>query len=370
MKIGLLTHTPAQNYGGILQAVALYSYLTEVGHDVTLVDKVHVVSFWKRVASIFLEIVPFQNFKNKRSTKIKREQLKAFIRSNLPTVSGPIKTITDLKCLVESQHFDAVIVGSDQVWRYQFINDGNYEVYFLNFEVDFNLKKISYAASFGKGEWEAPSEILTVTDALSKFDAVSVREKGGVAICRDVFGLENCECVLDPTMLVGADFYEKFLPSFSIELNEKKLVTYILDTSDEKSKTISTIIGHLEEEDGMPYTQTNLSEMIYGRFHSVEEWLWQIKNADFVVTDSFHGVAFCLLFGKEFIVIGNTHRGIDRIESLLETLEVCGRLIVSEKQLSDQSFVPIDYQKVSCLLNELRHLSSVFLSNSLSGRCE
>src|SRR5690606_25520592 len=104
MKIGLLTLTPAENYGGILQAVALYSYLSEGGHDVTLIRKVHYVPKWRKLISKLISALPVKTKwklqANKRSAKIQR--LKPFLDKYLPKQSGPIITPRDLKQLADA----------------------------------------------------------------------------------------------------------------------------------------------------------------------------------------------------------------------------------------------------------------------------
>lgn len=365
MRIGLLTHTPGDNYGGVLQAVALYSYLTNANHDVMLINKVHKFPLWKRVATSLLEKIPFQNFRNKRYSAIKRAKLRPFIRKHLPLTSSPIVTLLELKELVIKHRFDAVIVGSDQVWRYHYINDGNFEVYFLDYEVDFQSKKIAYAASFGVSEWEEPNNIDVVTAALAKFDAVSVREEQGRSICEKTFNLSKCECVLDPTMLVETVFYDQFLSQFKKINTNRKLVTYILDKSRKKKKIINSIKMMYGEKDNEAYLETDLSFAGSKSAYSVNDWLWHIKTADVVVTDSFHGVVFSILFKKDFYVIGNMQRGIDRIANVLASFGIEGRLLINFEDLDFERPAPIDYQRIHSSINRRRHMSETFLRDAL-----
>lgn len=365
MKIALLTLSPSHNYGGILQAVALYSYLESLGHEVTLINKKLHQSRWKEIFIKILEIVPFQNIKQKRLVAKKTTKLKLFVDSYLPRKSEKIISVVDLRCLIEGGNFDAVVVGSDQVWRYQYIKDGHHDVYFLGFQSSRCIKKIAYAASFGKDEWEEPGCISEISSFLKQFDAISTREKSGVSLCQNTFNVLGVENTLDPTMLVGSDFYDKYLVGLPGAAQGKILVTYILDESESKKTFISEVKAALEADDDV-YKQINLSDQEFGGFYSVEQWLWYIKNSDFVVTDSFHGMVFSILFGKQFIVIGNRERGLSRFLDLLESLNLNDRLVLLE-QVHDVCLpLKIDFNEVNKRLSVLRNSSESFLRKSLS----
>lgn len=366
MKVALLTLTPTHNYGGILQAVALYYYLKSMGHDVTLVNKKLYMPLWKRVIFKALEVIPFQNIKNIRADSRKAKQFKPFIDTHLPSRSGVVITPQDLERLVKTERFDAVIVGSDQVWRYQYIKDGFHTLYFLDFNLNFPVKKVSYAASFGKDEWELPEEVGRISKLLEKFDAVSTREKSGVDLCKNTFGFHGAQHVLDPTFLVGAEFYTRFLEGFRKESSSNRtLVTYVLDKSKEKQQVILSIKNNLEARESS-YKRVDLLEERGKKYRSVEEWLWEIKNADFVITDSFHGMVFSILFKKQFLVIGNPQRGMARFSSLLDLLGLQSRLLSSSDMASARVTELIDYDIVDMKCFQPIIKSKKFLSQVLT----
>lgn len=365
MKIGVLTLTPKNNYGGILQATALCYHLESQGHDVVLINKVR----FKRpllasIAMKLLEWLPFQNIKNKRQDYLKTKLLKPFLKKYLPRKSRKIVSAQDLQKLVEDEGFDAVIVGSDQVWRYQYIKDGHHNVFFLDFETTRHIKKIAYAASFGKDEWEATEHTAQISRLLRNFDAISTREKSGVDLCENIFGVVGALRVLDPTMLVDAEFYERFFDDCDKSTNPKTIATYILDRSDEKQEIVIATKASLKPIIG-PLQHLNLSEKVNNRFYSVEEWLWHIKNAEYIVTDSFHGMVFSIIFEKQFIVIGNEKRGLSRFSDLLNAIGLSSRLLLDKKNLSIIIESKIDYSIPIKKISLLKEISSLFLLDQI-----
>lgn len=364
MKIAILTLTPSHNYGGVLQAVALYSYLEGLGHNVVMVNKKLYQPLWKIVATKLLEQVPFQNLKNKRAIAKKTARLKIFIDKYLPNKSKKIVSKEDLCHLIETEKFDAIVVGSDQVWRYQYINDGHHNVYFLDVELSYPIKKIAYAASFGKDQWEAPHCVVEISQLLGRFDVISTREKSGVLLCKNIFGVSDAQNTLDPTMLVGAGFYNRFLVGYCGKQVKKTIVTYILDESESKRNIISNITTRLEGDKGV-LQQISLADQERNNFYSVEEWLWHMKNADFVITDSFHGMVFSILFEKQFVVIGNEERGLSRFTDLLDALDLEERLLFSGKNNYECLKTKINYSKIAEKLKVLQEFSEAFLKESL-----
>ena len=365
MKIGLLTLTPSHNYGGILQTVALYSYLESLGHEIILIDS-RVVPIWRKLIIKVLEITPFQNIKNKRELKLKPSQLTPFVKEHLPNVSERIYHSAHLKQLVEKNKFDAIVVGSDQVWRYQYIKGKDYSVYFLNFKVDFPVKKIAYAASFGNDIWEAPAEIEKIKTLMKEFNAVSVREKSGIDLCRDLFDFKDGKYVLDPTMLVGDEFYEKFIVGDVSAVAKTPIVVYILDENDSKTEIVNSVANNKSTANkSLPIV--NLSEKYNGKFYSVEDWLSNIKNANFVITDSFHGMLFSILFKKQFLVIGNQQRGLTRVTSFLSIVGLESRLFLPEKSFDLEGAINsiIDYENITLEIEKLRAISRQFLLDAL-----
>ena len=373
MKIGILTLPLRDNYGGILQAVALYRYLHNQGHDVVLIYKesAYTKLWWKKVLEEILIQIPFHNFKNIKTNhklKIEWQKRKAFhrpfVENEIYKISQNLYTKSDLEIFAKKEKFDAIIVGSDQVWRKAYINDKYYKSYFLDFVDGTKTKKIAYAASFGKDYWEGKEDIDDISKLLSDFTAVSTREKSGVAICKNSFGFDNAKHVLDPTMLMDKEFYiNEIISKYDTSrVSKGGLLTYVLDEEDEKKEIIDFVKENLKIDKVTHLKGFNSLNIIY----TVPEWLASFSNADFIVTDSFHGMVFSIIFEKDFVVIGNEGRGMDRFLSLLDLIVLEDRLILNKSQLCKAKLEKIDFLKVKEVLNKERKISEEFLERALN----
>jgi len=360
-KIGLLTHPLASNFGGVLQATVLYNYLTDLGFDVVLIQKFPALPFRLKVALKVLSHMPFQNIKNIRVNEKIRKRNMEFIKKFIPNRTARLYTTTQLREMALAEQLDAIVVGSDQVWRMKYIDDGYFENYFLDFIEGLDIKRIAYAASFGKDYWEAPEKNHVVTSLLNKFDAISTREVSGVNICKESFGCIDCQVVLDPTLLVDGGFYNRFWESPLAHGKSKKISCYILDEHWYKNKLINTVY----QEFGVGWELVNAKGD--HSLNGVSQWLKSLAEADFVITDSFHGLAISIVFKKEFIVIGNTERGLSRFHSLLGQLGLADRLVLDgeNNDIVRLAHEKIDYESVNAELEKLRRFSDGFLRQAL-----
>ncbi len=373
MKIGILTLPIAENYGGILQAVALYRYLHNQGHDVVLIYKDSYQKPLKKIVKEILLKIPFHNLKNIKTNHekyIEYQKRKAFHRTfvekEIFKISENLYTKEDLENFVNKENFDAVIVGSDQVWRKAYINDKHYKSYFLDFVDGTKTKKIAYAASFGKDYWEGKDDIEDIAKLLSDFKAVSTREKSGLAICKNSFGFNDAKHVLDPTMLMDKEFYiNEIISKYDTSrVSKAELLTYVLDEEDEKKEIIDFVKDNLKIDKANHLKGFNSSKTTY----SVPEWLASFSNADFIVTDSFHGMVFSIIFEKYFLVIGNEGRGLDRFVSLLTLLGLEDRLILNKSELNIEKLKKIDFVNVKEILNKEQKISEDFLERALNDK--
>ena len=194
MKSVTVTTHKAVNYGAVLQCYALMSKLEELGHEVLIIDRL------PRDQGILRQL--YHRF----SYKYYISWLK-FARFNRQWLIPKTKryiTQRSLEKFESNEKLDAVIVGSDQVWRWEIMGYN----YFLDFIRKGNIRKYAYAASFGLSHWESQElELSQVKLLLKEFDAISVREQSGVTICNQVFGVP-AQLVIDPTLLYDSDYYQ------------------------------------------------------------------------------------------------------------------------------------------------------------------
>lgn len=384
MKIAILTQPLNTNYGGILQCYALQTVLEEMGHSVTVLNRRFARPGFKqtmmRLASLAKCIVRicvlgrkdialmnpwsenYDTHKLSEAEKMRNSEIRRFIREYIH-LSRPLRSSKGLRKYVEAGNFDCVLVGSDQVWRE--IYSPCIEDFFLGFlpEDDKRLK-ITYAASFGTADEPISAEHLKDCVRLAKrFSAISVRERSGVEIMRNDFGLD-ATLHLDPTLLLSADQYK-----FPVKETEKGcMVSYILDETEDKKEIIDDVASALQLKNKKLRIVNSCNEGGRVVFPSIEEWLASFANADFVVTDSFHGCVFSIINHKTFIPIANKDRGLERFTSLLGTFGLMDRLIFSHEDFISKKallFQSIDYTNVNNKLHEIKQESVDYLENNL-----
>ncbi len=263
------------------------------------------------------------------------------------------RRIVNFESLTEGE-YDAFIVGSDQVWRPSY--NQHLEQAFLNFTENWkNVKRIAYAASFGVDNWEFTKKQTEECKRLvQKFDFVSVREDTAVNLCKEHLGIEATH-VLDPTLLLSANDYQKLIDGLKIS-DSPYVFSYLLDESEEKIDILEDISKRLNlpvrkiklEKDISKIPMSKLKSLTYP---SIQEWLASFAQADFVVTDSFHGTVFSIIFNKPFVVLPNKGRGVARFESLLKDISLENR-IFSDFLISDILYEEFPFQINSVLFQK------------------
>ena len=364
MKIAILTQPLYNNYGGILQNYALQTYLRRQGHETTTVNFAHTplklsvphfrLSVGKRTLQKILgrDIRYIDPIRQDRETFRVDMHQQRFIATHIRKLDIH-PPLTPEFC--DQHHYDAYIVGSDQVWR------PFYSPCITNFYLDFAqnspARKIAYAASFGVDHWEAKPELTQTLAALAvKFNAISVRETSGVDLCRQYLNVAACH-VIDPTMLLSAEDYLQL--ASSADTQESHIVSYILDYSPAKKTICESIAGRCA---------TPLQRIgIRGKngYQSIEDWLQAIAHARLVVTDSFHGTVFSILFNRPFITIANETRGETRLRSLLQMFGLESRLRSENTMRFDRLDTDNDWNDVNTRLEAYRTKAGIFLDQAL-----
>lgn len=370
MRIGILTLPLHTNFGGILQAYALQTVLERLGHDVIVFGKPKElkIPLWKMLLLYSIRI--FKKYiLGKRYVRIFHEK---WINKNHSIISQHTQhfideyihyiTPVDFYSL-NSNRYDAIIVGSDQIWRpkyYPIIENA-----YLEFAVDWKIKRIAYAASFGTSEWEyTPGQTKKCKKLVQKFDAVSVRELSAVNLCKKHLNV-NALHVLDPTMLLDKQDYIRIFETAQTPKSPGNLLVYILNETPE----INELVKNVAKERGLisfivnaiAKNNVSLEEQIQP---PVEKWLRGFYDADFVVTDSFHACVFSIIFGKPFIAYCNKNMSLSRFESLLALFSLEDRLTTSS---TVKSMTDIDWYKVEKKLESLRNESNNFIKKNLIG---
>ena len=374
MKIGILTHILSTNYGGLLQNYALQTILRELGHKPVTLNhkdadplKTKILSVASRVVRTLKgEKIPLRIWPTKKERDVMAQNVAPFTHKYINTTPEfKMRYIS----LYAPKDLDAIIVGSDQVWNVKYIKP--IEQFFLSDFQNTCIKRIAYAASFGMNTWQyTKSETINCSNLAKQFNAISVRETSGIGYCKDYLDVD-AELVLDPTLLISPDYYVNLVEKADLEsLPSKTMMVYILDKSPYKVAIIKYISSGLgltthsvmAEEQFKDVGRSQLCRCIYPR---VERWIQGFMESEFVVTDSFHGTVFSIIFNKPFIALLNKNRGSDRFTSLLNMLNLDSRLATTIDEASKALQSEINYKEVNQLLQVQRMKSIDFLKNSL-----
>lgn len=360
MRIGILTLPLHTNYGGIIQAYALQTVLERMGHEVCLIEKtpyLHIPTwkaplvYGKRVLKNMIGRPCPIFYEHQANRKIRYEN--PIIRQNTDKfINKYIKRrIVNDFSEIKEKDFDAIVVGSDQIWRPKYFHQ--IEHAYLDFTKGWDIKRIAYAASFGTDTWEYSTEQERRCAALiKKFNAVSVREDSAVGLCKEHFGVDAIQ-LLDPTMLLSPNDYIKLFETAAIDRSQGTLLCYLLDDSKEKSGIVDKVANAkglvpFRVNSKVEDKTASISERIQP---SVEQWLRGFYDAEYVVTDSFHACVFSILFNKPFIVVGNASRGLSRFISLMRLFGLEDRLLLKDVE---QCTVDIDWNRLDLILKKER----------------
>lgn len=383
MKIGILTQPLANNYGGLLQNFALQQVLKRMGHDPLTIDWNASDSLkeklWRKKQGILFKfgvkgVERPLFYPSMADDRIISRNTDYFINKyiertkTIKSESGFNKAAKELKC-------NAFIVGSDQVWRPGY--NGFPKAMFLDFAEGMDVLRIAYAASFGTSKWEFTPEMTQECSRLAKkFDLITVREKSGIDLCREHLGVEATH-VLDPTMLLNREDYEKIVLAEDEPKSEGMLFHYILDPSEEKRGLIErlaaeqclqpfTIMPKCQKENRTKWDVKHRIEDCV--FPTVTSWLRGFMDAEMVFVDSFHGAVFSIIFNKPFWVIANSNRGNARFESLLGMFGLEDRKIEPNRDVSWEG--SIDWVKVNSIREKERIKSLELLKRALTKKNE
>ena len=343
MKVALLTIWHEKNYGAELQAYATIKAIMLLGHTPEMIN-IHIANKGKpslmgKVANFIEKLLPA----NMKFEKFWQRYIPVTKKYNSIDELYKIPPIADI-----------YLVGSDQVWNPDITKDF-WKMFFLDFGKP--KKKISYASSFGVKQWNYPYYVEEIKKKLETFSVITCREDSGVKILHDTFGVES-KSVLDPTLLFTS--YEEFVLQPTCQ---GTLVYYPLSDDYELEKYCIELAKRL----GLKPVNTNKKNMILDKIQwnrpSIELWVQNIANANFVVTRSFHGLAFCLIYQKQFAILKSRNDRGTRLDNLLTKLGIEDRAFsnIKEMDIIKPWEKSIDYSILMPKLNILREESwSIF----------
>lgn len=378
-KIAILTQPLHNNYGGLLQAYALKEVLQGMGHEVVIINRQNKIPFpWRKYASyvkrrLLGQPIPPNYFISYKHKETISENNRLFKEKYIPNLSELITTSNGMS-KINDMGFDILLAGSDQCWRPRY--SPAITNYFFDFAKDNkNIKRISYAASFGVSHWEFTEEdATTAKELIQLFDAISVREDSAVDLVKEHLGRDDAMHVLDPTMLLNAEHYKRISEKEHMPQSPGNLKMYILDRTEEKDQIVSTIAQQLGLKSFEVYpnkrigidelTKHNINDFV---FPSPAAWLRGFQDAKFVVADSFHGIVFSILFNVPFLAIGNKERGLTRFTSLLRMFKLEDRLITDFSNFDADEFLKkeVNWEKVNKILEVERKKAMRFLRTAL-----
>lgn len=338
-RINLLTIHWGRSFGAVFQAYATCRILENLGHKVTVIN-LSSPSFektkwkWQNIKYAITNF-HFDRFKKKYFSRLTNKGI----------------SIAD----IELPDADVTIVGSDQVWNRD-ITKENALTFFLDF-VPQNQKRISFASSFGKSVWqEDESFSKAVKENLQKFTGITVRENSGKEIIESTFGSLATQ-VLDPTLALG-----DFNNLIDKKQNISQIYPFILCKKQEEYDLVNEVSSLL----GIKVFKQNYLNVYLN--NSPKVWLNQIHNSEYIVTDSFHGLGFSILFHKQFFVLcGNPHK-FTRIQSCLEFFGLQDRFIKNKEDLHTRwnaLLSPIDYNSVDAILRREQEVIIKFLKEKI-----
>lgn len=374
-KIGILTQPLHDNYGGLLQAYALKETLESLGHEVMIIDRHSHSSKFRVIASRIKSLIIGRSINSKSKLSKKEKGLISINTLNFRQKYIPNLTqlITTDKGMLELNNmgFDAYIVGSDQCWRPRY--SPKISNYFLDFaENQKDIKRIAYAASFGVSEWEFDeNDGKRCSELAKKFDAISVREDSGIELVSKHFGMD-AQHLVDPTMLLTKDHYIRIANEENEIESGGNLKVYVLDKTSEKQSFIDSLEKkiRLNQFQVLPkkrLTINKIEDINDFVYPNPSRWLRGYQDAKFVITDSFHGTVFSILFNIPFIALGNERRGMARFESLLKMFGLEDRLIanIDNFDINSLEHNKIDWNAVNCILDKERKKAFEFLKTNL-----
>ena len=348
INVGIITFHRAVNYGAVLQTYALQKALEKINVRSEVIDyRDNIIEnrfkfFYNKSLKRFVrDLLYYPVFSSKN------KKFEFFLKNYIKTTD---KIYTNNEQLKTLQDFDKYITGSDQVWNYKLTKWD--KAYFLNFVKD-NYKKCSYAASFGLNEIPSKEKDEYIK-LLSQFNQISVRESKGAEIVYSLLKRRGM-VDLDPTLLLDKKEWSSIA---KIPKEKDYILVFVMQKNDSTFKFAEELAK--KKNCDIVYISDSLKRRVKAKYKysvSPDEWLGYFLNAKYIITNSFHGLAFSINLNKDFFIELQREpaTGNSRLENMLDTFNLRERLIVNAK--NDNVDKKIDWNKVNKKMEECRQSS-------------
>ncbi|MGN0524137.1 MAG: polysaccharide pyruvyl transferase family protein [Eubacterium sp.] len=349
-KIGILTFHRSENYGSVLQAYALSKSIDKICGNGTA----EIIDFSNRnqrdLYAIFLKSGSVKNIVKNCRAALNYAQLKRrkkgftdFIEHTLPIGSEQYLSEDDIHS--STAVYDKIICGSDQIWNPQ---SQDFSMSF--FGVDFDCPKSSYAPSIRNASIEDFNGYEdSIINALASFDRISLREKNSIPVFNQLTD-KKIDCVCDPTLLLSKEDYNEICPSNP--LPKEYIFYYSIDYNKQSVEMVKCISKRLSLPVVILFT-TNKTYNVYfkgfklSKNNSPGDFINLIKNAKLVLSTSFHGTAFSVIYRKNFFALKTNNYTDARIDDLLTALNLSNRYLDYNSYQDADLNIPVKYDEAA-----------------------
>lgn len=367
MKIKTITCHEVYNYGASLQEYALLKYLETLGNKVEAInyrppyDSNHFNLFYVSNDSynknFILKCIYILLKLPIRLVHLKRKrEFDKFSKEFINSTKVQYHSNEDLKNNLPLA--DAYICGSDQIWN-SFFENGKDPAYYLDFVPD-NKLKISYAASFAIDSLEENLKPF-VKQKVSRLNAISVRESSGVKILNDL-GINNATQVLDPVFLLDSKHWNSLITT------KPETTKYLFVYDFDNNPRIKKLAEAYKKKYGWLIISVNEPVKYADKNYFLEgpvKFLSLVKNAEFVISNSFHAVAFSIIFQKDFVVFNREDKINTRMRDLLKLIDISNCLLTDDEMVKNHKLNNIDYSVVNKNVDALINTSKSYLNKAL-----
>lgn len=366
MKIGIITFHRADNYGAVLQAYALQKVFENINHEVNIIDyrcsdiekEYGALKFPKlcKNVTLWLKRIP-QWYYSKSLIDEKTERFNKF-RMEYMNLTDALFSEEDHRKIEEE--YDLIVTGSDQVWNPSITGGVDSWYYFIKTLENNEILVASYAASVGNIN-EYKSWFPETKKYLECYNFISVREIDAYNYLKKIIPHKNITLCIDPTLLVDSELWRQ-ISNNKVEVSEPYLLYYDAAQNDEAkkiaimvAKSLNLRLVHFNPD---LYKLNNSSYVVNA---GPIEFLSYIRNASFVVTSSFHGTVFSLIFERKFISVAHPRHG-GRVKDLLSIVQLENRICLKADDANDKCFDEIDYLNVKKIINDYRASSLEYIN--------